>query len=118
MGLFAKNHPFKYLTGQGQGTHKGKAAFFAAGSVLKWTGTAAAIAGTGILAAIDEQSGSSFSEAPKNWLYNRYKESRDKKQTKQQEEQNQVESLREDIKEYHKTLRKALEPKRGKKIKS
>lgn len=116
--LFAKNHPFKYLTGQGQGTHKGKAAFFAAGSVLKWTGTAAAIAGTGILAAIDEQSGSSFSEAPKNWLYNRYKESRDKKQTKQQEEQNQVESLREDIKEYHKTLRKALEPKRGKKIKS
>ena len=115
--LFAKNHPFKYLTGQGKGTHKGKAALSATGSVLKWTGTVAVFAGTEILATIDEKTGSSFSEAPKNWLDNHLKESRDKKRAKQQEEQNQVESMREKIREYHEALRKALEPKRKRKIK-
>lgn len=115
--LFAKNHPFKYLTGQGKGTHKGKAALSATGSVLKWTGTVAVFAGTEILATIDEKTGSSFSEAPKNWLDNHLKESRDKKRAKQQEEQDQVESMREKIREYHEALRKALEPKRKRKIK-
>lgn len=119
--LFAKNHPFKYLTGQGKGTHKGKAALFAAGSVLKLTGTAVAFTGAAILGSMDEKckekskelgkdySGFSSSDAPMNWVLSYYKKSKDKKQTKQQEEQNQVESMREDIRGYHEALRKALD---------